>query len=246
VDLQAEMKLPFELESLQAAKNYRQWLMDSVQPYLGNRILELGAGIGNMSELLPRRERLILSELDDGLFDYLKKNTSTGKSTELSFKKIDLNQDWAQELNGENLDTIVSFNVLEHISDDTKVIQEMASVLRESRAPGKKRIIAVVPAHSWAFGELDRSFGHFRRYSRARWKTLAASTPDFKLHTQYLNLFGLPGWLLMGQALKKTSFGLNSIRSFELLCPLLRPIDDALHNVLRLPLGQSIIAVLTF
>ena len=97
----------------------------------------------------------------------------------------------------------------------------------------------------WAYGEMDRSFDHHRRYNSSMWRVLAKTLPDFQLQTRYMNLFGLPGWLLMGRVLRKKSFGLSSVKSFEALCPVLRPIDDFLHKALKLPLGQSIIAVLT-
>ncbi len=50
------MSIDFELESLSKARNYQRWMYESVAPHLGVSILELGAGIGNMSQWLPKRE----------------------------------------------------------------------------------------------------------------------------------------------------------------------------------------------
>src|SRR4051812_30371942 len=49
-----------ELESMVFAANYHRWILDIFRPYLGKRIVEVGAGSGSFSELLleTRPERL--------------------------------------------------------------------------------------------------------------------------------------------------------------------------------------------
>jgi 16S rRNA A1518/A1519 N6-dimethyltransferase RsmA/KsgA/DIM1 with predicted DNA glycosylase/AP lyase activity len=58
------MTLPFELEILKDATNYQKWAAQAILPYLGERILEVGSGIGNMSQWLPVRQKLVLSETE--------------------------------------------------------------------------------------------------------------------------------------------------------------------------------------
>ena len=41
-----------ELESMQFATRYRQWILDIFRPFLGKRLVEVGAGAGSFSELL--------------------------------------------------------------------------------------------------------------------------------------------------------------------------------------------------
>ena len=43
------------LNSLAKVNNYSQWMMEVIEPYIGSRILEVGAGIGNMTKNLPNR-----------------------------------------------------------------------------------------------------------------------------------------------------------------------------------------------
>src|SRR5262245_8205194 len=66
------MQLPFELDSLAEAHNYQRWVFDAVQPWLGRRILEIGSGIGNMSQWLPADDLLVLTETDPGLVELLR------------------------------------------------------------------------------------------------------------------------------------------------------------------------------
>jgi SAM-dependent methyltransferase len=240
--------LPFELRSLTGAKNYQGWVFDTIQPYLGKRILELGAGIGNMSQWLPVAERLILTEVEPKLLKILEAQTlRTRPDPRVTVRSFSTETDALEPLIAENLDTVVSFNVLEHIEDDEAALRALVRILRESAAPGPKRLITFVPAHQWAYGSMDRAFGHHRRYSYARARELARKIcPEARFEGRYFNAFGLAGWFLNGRLLKKEVIGEGSIRAFERLCPWLRGVDDWMHTTLRLPVGQSLLFVLTW
>src|SRR5213592_4937517 len=44
------------LERMAAAPRYNRWMFDRLRPWVGRRVLEIGAGIGNMSAFLVDRE----------------------------------------------------------------------------------------------------------------------------------------------------------------------------------------------
>ena len=99
---------------------------------------------------------------------------------------------------------------------------------------------------AWAFGSIDREYGHQRRYDAASFARLAErACPGARLETHYFNLPGLGGWFLIGKVFRRRTISPLAIRALELLCPLLRPLDALLHRGLRIPLGQSLIAVVT-
>jgi SAM-dependent methyltransferase len=236
--------IPFELQSLANAHRYQRWLKNAVEPFLGNRILELGSGIGNLSQHLPVRERLVLSDIEENFVNLLQ--AKFGGKENVSVLRLPSLRDPA--LAGENLDTIVSFNVLEHVENDAALLEESIALLQASRAPGPKRIVSLVPAHQWAFGAIDESFGHFRRYSDASFReTLrragAQELGRGRYYSRYMNLPALLGWWLNGRVLGKSSIGTGNMEAFERLCPVIRPVDDFLHRVLRLPWGNSLLAV---
>ena len=239
--------VPFELEALIQARRYQLWIIRRVRPFLGARILEIGAGIGSMSRWLPIRERLIVTESDPVLYELLESRAtewqadSTGK---VSLRRFDLLRDPLDPYFAENLDTIISFNVLEHIEDDRLALQHLVRILQRSRPGRPRRIVSFVPAHSWAYGKIDQSFGHFRRYSSAGMRRLAAEiTPEAVVHNRYFNVVGLGGWVLNGRILRRRRFGLGAVKIADALCPVLAPIDDFLHDSIRLPLGQSLVSV---
>lgn len=241
--------LPFELEALSRARRYQAWLYETVAPFLGSRILEIGSGVGNLSQWLPIRDRLILTETDPQLFLRLEQTMrsradAASQAERVSVRSWDILLGDLEGLVAEGLDTIVSFNVFEHLPDDRLALSRLTEILRRGGARSPLRIVTLVPGHSWAYGTMDQTFGHFRRYSASSLRKLAQDViPEAKVHTGYLNAFGLAGWVFQGRVLKKRSFGFGAVDTFEKLCPLIRPVDTFLHQ-LGLPLGQSVYSVI--
>ncbi len=53
------------LDAFSDAPNFNRWMADTIQPYIGKGMMEIGAGIGNLSQLLiARRKRYIATDLE--------------------------------------------------------------------------------------------------------------------------------------------------------------------------------------
>ncbi|RYZ92160.1 MAG: methyltransferase [Proteobacteria bacterium] len=239
--------IPFELSSLADAKRYQRWLYESVQPFLGQRILELGSGIGNLSQHLPVRERLILSDIEPGLLEELKRKVPPQPNVTVT--QVQVSDQLSETFKAENLDTIVSFNVMEHVENDEALLRDLLKLLSQSNAPGPKRIVTLAPAHQFAFGEIDKQFGHYRRYSSKSFRDLldraaGGSRTNFTYRSFYLNLPALLAWWLNGRVRKISQIGSGNMELFEKLCPIIRPIDTFLHRALRLPFGNSLVTII--
>jgi SAM-dependent methyltransferase len=240
--------IPFELQLLTNAINYQQWLIETVSPFLGSRVLELGAGIGNMSFNMPAKELFVASEANRDLFAILQQRLSEkqNKGEPIVCELLDLNSNWVSSMQKYEIDTIISFNVMEHIENDCEAFKQQIEILKNNPIKKEKKIITFVPAHDWAFGTLDKEFGHFRRYSvkhlNGIFKEIAPGAPIYHRH---FNLLGLPGWFLNGKILKTKTFNENQIKIFEALCPFIKGADDFIHSFLKLPLGQSLLYVVT-
>jgi len=132
-----------------------------IEPYLGQRILEIGAGIGNISRQLPKRELLTVSDIDE---TYLRLLEDAFRGNELTqVIRLDLGSDEDSARVSERYDTIVCLNVLEHIRDDESALRRMRTLL----AP-KGRLVLLVPQYPALYGAYDRELGHFRRYRYGR------------------------------------------------------------------------------
>jgi len=237
--------LPFELDSLSDAHRYHAWLAERVRPFMGERILEVGAGIGSMSNHPSVRERLILSEMEPALLERLRGCEAARRGALVQRFDI-VSGDGLQSLIAESPDTIVSFNVLEHIEDDEAALASLIAILKQSTARGPRRLVTLVPAHPFAYNGMDRGFGHHRRYDEARARWLASRVaPGMQIETRFMNTVSLLGWWFQGNVLGRESIGTSSIAAFEALAPLLIPIDNFLHDRLKLPFGLSLLFVIT-
>ena len=240
------MQIPFELQALSGAREYQRWIYQAVAPHLGKRILELGSGIGNLSSWLPDRELLVLSEVDPNLISILRTNPEVQNKKNTQIMHLNLEQNFGQQLAPFDLDTIVSFNVMEHVENDRSAFQDQVLALKNSRAKGPKRIVSFVPAHPLAFGSFDRIFQHYRRYNKKMLKEhFSKIDPEIDLHMHYFNALSLPAWIIQGRLLQKTKLNSSQVKLLDRIIPYWKPLDFLLLNVLKLPFGQSLVCVAT-
>src|SRR3977135_3500375 len=52
------------LARMAAAPRYNRWMFDRLRPWVGRRVVEIGAGIGNMSAFLVDRDRVVLTDTE--------------------------------------------------------------------------------------------------------------------------------------------------------------------------------------
>ncbi|MDZ4852676.1 MAG: class I SAM-dependent methyltransferase [Pirellulaceae bacterium] len=72
----------------------------------------------------------------------------------------DLHDPWP--VPAQSAEAVVLLDVLEHVRDPVKALQNAAQTLVENGS-----IIFTVPAHPWLFSEWDERLGHFRRYTQS-------------------------------------------------------------------------------
>lgn len=222
------------LELLASAPRYNRWQFEVVAPFLGRRILEVGAGIGNMSaQFLEGHPELLVATDTDSYYRARLTERFAGRPEvvveHLSMPDPDAGRRFAQY----RLDTIIATNVVEHIEDDQGTVTTMRRLL----VPGGRAII-LVPALEALYGEMDRELGHFRRYSRAGLASLMRQAGFEVQRMMWFNRVGVFGWWYNGRVRKMRRIPLDQLRAFDRLVPLLR-----LERFLPLPFGQSLIAV---
>lgn len=219
------------LERLNRAPRFTRWMADVIQPYVGNRVLEIGAGIGNMSVHLMPRPIYWATDVNSGYLDYLETLQTTRPYMRVGYTDS-MNLDSFPA--GQRFDTIVCLNVIEHVRDDLGALRNFWNALD----PGGRAII-LVPQGPNLYGSLDKVLGHFRRYT-VDGLTAVSKEAGFEVEQVLkFNRPGVPAWWLNGRILKRETFGLGQIRLLNLLTPLFRVLDP----VLPLP-PLSIIAIL--
>ena len=218
------------LERMAAAPRYNRWMFDRLRPWVGRRVLEIGAGIGNMSAFFADRERVVLTDTESYYLGRLRQRFADRPHVSVAELRLPT---VSPALAAERLDTVVCLNVLEHIEDDAGSLRAMHDLLRPS---GK--LVLLVPALRALYGTLDEALGHFRRYVPAE-LTDKLRTAGFHLrHLEYFNLAGVPGWWVAGRVLRRRLIPTGALRCYETLVPLFR-----LERLLPWRIGQSLIAV---
>jgi glycosyltransferase involved in cell wall biosynthesis len=220
------------LQSVRRARGFNRWLVRQLAPFVGRRVLEAGSGIGNLTEFFLDRERLACVDVDPLYVERL--NQRYGHLSNLSFHEVDLSQlERCSELRTARLDTVVCINVLEHIDDDAKVLRNFYQLLR----PGG-HVLLLVPSDPRLYTPLDKTLGHFRRYTRGELTAKLAAAGFDVVATQGFNRLGTLGWFVSGKLLGRTTLSAGQMKLYERLLPLAKLVE-------RVPLlpPLSIIAV---
>ena len=149
-----------ELELFAEAKNWKSYVFGQVAPYLGNDVLEVGAGCGGstMQFAKKRVHRWVCLEPDAELAAQLQQRLENKDLPEYCELTIGTLDDIPQE---EKFDSLMYLDVMEHIEDDAAEFSRATSFLK----PGGHLII-LCPAHQKLFTPFDKAIGHFRRYNR--------------------------------------------------------------------------------
>jgi SAM-dependent methyltransferase len=221
----------FEFAALGEARNYRAALMRDFEPYLRGNVLEVGAGIGQItSELLrmPKIERLLSIEPDAGFCARLR----------AQFPQHSLHQGTAGDLQpGTSWNAILSVNVLEHIDKDAEELAAYHRLLQ----PMQGALCLFVPARPEIYAPIDKDFGHFRRYTRRELRRKLEEAGFHLAQFRYYNFVGYFAWWMSFCLLKKRSFDVAAVRLFDrAIFPLVHGFES---RICPPPIGQSLLAV---
>jgi 2-polyprenyl-3-methyl-5-hydroxy-6-metoxy-1,4-benzoquinol methylase len=216
------------------AKNYFAWQSRLVVGELGQRVVEVGCGIGNFTGLLLDRELVIAVDREEACVENLRARFPARSNLHALVCRPESRE--FRELARYQPDSVVCVNVLEHIEDDAVALAAMAAIL----SPGGV-IVLLVPAFAALFGPIDRNLGHYRRYRRDEIARLAraAGLEIAKLH--YMNVAGFVGWWVNARLLKRES---QSDRQIAIFDRWMVPVLSALEGAIPPPFGQSLLAVL--
>jgi glycosyltransferase involved in cell wall biosynthesis len=210
------------LDALAQTPRFNAWMADTVRPYVGSYVLEIGAGIGNLAQYLcPRRKSYIATDLDEEHLGRL--HVRFQNRPNIRLERCDLSDPRDFAALGVQVDTVVCLNVLEHIEDDAIGLRNIASAL----LPGGRAIV-LVPQGQSIYGTLDVVLGHYRRYSEPELRKkmeVAGLVVERVLH---FNRITRPGWFFNGRILKRTHFSRLQLWFFDRLVWLWKRLDSVI------------------
>lgn len=213
------------LETMEVAINYNNYIFKKILSEIsGNQILDFGAGFGLFCKFLQEENKNIYAlEINKKAIKVLKERNI---STFNKLNKIDI-----------KFSEITSLNVLEHIDDDSSLLNQISNLLILN---GK--IILYLPASMMVWTELDEIVNHKRRYTKKSIKNLAFKT---NLHIEKIYYLDFIGWfvLLISKALRiKLNFSPKKIKIYDkLIFKHFLFLDKIFYRII----GKNILVVLS-
>jgi SAM-dependent methyltransferase len=205
--------------------------MARLKRHLGSRVLEVGPGIGNMTQYLLDRELVVAVDADRENIRQLQSRFR--KRRNLVCLQMDITRP-DQDLGQWHLDSVLCANVLEHIVDDVQAIKQIAQAL-----PNGGSVVILVPSGPGLYSDMDVSAGHVRRYSREELRVKASSAGLTVNELWSWNAAGALGWLVNGRLLRRSTISDWQLRLFNWMAwPL-----SALEKWIFKGVGLSLVAV---
>jgi SAM-dependent methyltransferase len=227
-----------ELESMVFAINYHRWILDIFRPYLGKHIVEVGAGSGSFSELLleTKPDRLDSIEPSSNMYPLLAdhfRHLKVGDNARAHQGSLLGCLDMLRK--GKAPDSIIYVNVLEHVEDDVAELRGMHSLLRS-----QGHVLIFVPANMWLMSEMDRSLGHFRRYTMKELRSKCEKAGFTVKRCFHFDALGIGPWWLKYRLMKSTTMEPGAVRLYDRAVV---PIARLLETLITPPVGKNLVLI---
>jgi len=221
------------LSVISKASKFNYWMYQTITPLLEGKILEVGSGIGNITQFFKsNRKNITPSDFSEEYVSYLHKIFNDKSAFKLDLTDVDFTEKNPQLKH--SFDSAFALNVIEHIENDSLAIKNMAKLIKANGT-----IVILVPAYQSLYCQFDKNLGHYKRYTE---KTLSQTVEKAGLKVDksfYFNATGILGWLLFGKILNKKQIG-NEMGLYNKLVPIFKVIDKLLFN----KVGLSVVAVI--
>ncbi len=208
-DLYAEPYGRGLLNNMTGTPQYLRWMTRVLRPYVGETVLEVGAGIGNITaRLMGKRLRYAATEKDPLYLHALRNRflrtpnvvvESLDPAVAADFQKLDT-----------PFDTALCLNVLEYLDDPGSALELLHGAICAGGT-----LLVLVPQGPGLYGSIDRTLGHRRRYRLEDIRALLERA-GFRLERAHqLNKIGAPAWWIYGKLLRRSQISKVTLKIFD-------------------------------
>jgi glycosyltransferase involved in cell wall biosynthesis len=207
------------LNNLTGTPQYLSWLARTMRPYMGDAVLEINAGIGNLAGRLMARRLVYVAAEKDPLHLHALRNRFL-RTPNVVVRRID--PEVPEDLAGmeESFDTVLCLNVLEYLDDPAAALRALGATLK----PGGQ-LVALTPNSPALFGSLDRAMGHKRRYSVAAARELLQAQGFTVERAWQFNKAGAPSWWIYSRLAGRRRINKPVLKIFDKTVWIWRRID---------------------
>ena len=168
----------WELHNFDSANLYRAYQYSLIKNQIRDKILEVGPGnCIYISKYMNVSNSITFIEPTQKYYQLLKKKFS--KNRKVVVKKN------FKSLKKKNFDTIIYLDVLEHIKNDKKELNEAYKLLKKNGS-----MIICVPAFQFLYSMYDKKIGHYRRYSKSDFVKLLQRCKIKNFKIRYFDFIG--------------------------------------------------------
>ncbi len=197
------------LNNLTGTPQYLSWMARILRPYLGDTILEIGAGIGNMTgRLMGRRLRYVTCD-SNPLYLHALGNRFL-RTPNVSVRRVDPSNSVDFEALDGDFDTALCLNVLEYLDHPEKAISSLHGALKPGGA-----LLALVPQGPRLFTSVDRALGQKRRFRESELRARLVSSGVRVEGIHQLNKIGTPAWWLYGMVVGRRHISKWTLKLFD-------------------------------
>lgn len=225
------------LSAVAEADRFNEWMYKTVLPHCKGEILEVGSGIGNISEFfISDQKKITLSDIRQNYCDRLAKRfpeqAKSGRIALLDIAEENFETKYADQM--EKYDTVFALNVVEHIADDNLAIANCKKLLKKGGT-----LVILVPAFQALYNKFDHELEHYRRYTKSSLAKIFTANNLNIVHKQYFNSLGIPGWFVSGKLQKNKTIPKGQMKIFNSVVALSKILDYLLMR----KVGLSVICV---
>tara|TARA_Y100000389_G_C17453834_1_gene516682 strand:+ start:1621 stop:2292 length:672 start_codon:yes stop_codon:yes gene_type:complete len=165
------------LEVMSELKNYNKFVQTLMKKHTNKgSVLDFGCGYGDFAKHLN----------DSG---YECDGVEVDKESNLESQKKGIKTFYSLTEVKKLYPVVTSLNVLEHIKDDLKILQNLFNIIENTG-----HLILYLPSSMMVWSNMDAEVGHYRRYSKKEIIQKLHSTGYVVTHSSYKD-FG--GWLIL-------------------------------------------------
>ena len=210
------------LDALEQAPRFNEWMYETVRPWLGSRVAELGVGRGNLSRHIRKHGSVLLTDYRIDYLTELQRRWADQPGLQIGKLDMTAREDYAQ-LRAFAPDSVVFLNVLEHIEDDRAVLANLFEVM-----PAGSRLVILVPFNMKLYSEFDKALGHFRRYGMGELEAKFREA-GFEVERQlFFNKVGVFAWYVANTLGRQGALKPWQLRVYNALTPVFKVLDRVL------------------
>ena len=220
-----------ELDVFALATRWKAYWSERIRSYIGQQVLEVGAGTGSIAECyLDRVESALLVEVAHNLCETLRARFGARRGVSVHEGTIE-----SVSAAPESFDAAVLVNVLEHIPDDAGALGALHRLVRPGGA-----LLVFVPALQAIYGTLDARVGHVRRYERRALESLVRAS-GFEVETlRWFDVVGVAPWFVAGRVVRQRDFSRAQGLIYDrLVVPWLSRVESRIEP----PFGKNLLCV---